>query len=363
MMSYKNWIYSFLLGCCLVQSNVFGNGDEIPCDPYCCLTDACAQLASACEELSGRYEENYNTTYLPVEKCCYWGILNVYAEYLWWRVFQDGLHYAVSGVQNNPPAAGKLYALDGDWDSGFRVGAGVFFPCNAWRLNLDWLSLRNSETDAISGQSIGLTLRATRGHPGDIDIITSAVADMDFKLDSIRLMLDIPIFTRTHVSLNPSIGIRNDSIRETFNIVYVGGESGTFTNKIRYCGTGPEIGLNASWYLLPCFSVCGNLGVSGLYGSCAIQQMTADTDGDEDSNFCHRIDKFQSTLSAKLGVQWEGTFFRQIYLRLNLGWETNIWFNFDTLYSFTSTGEEGNLVNVANDLRTSGITFRATLSF
>ncbi|MCH9627524.1 MAG: hypothetical protein S4CHLAM2_11650 [Chlamydiales bacterium] len=360
-MGYKKLVYGFLVSCCLIQPNLFGSGNEISCDPYCSLTNACEQLACACEELSGRYEENYNTTYLPMEKCCYWGVINFYAEYLWWKIHQEGLHYAVSGVQNNVPGEGRLFALEGDWDSGFRIGAGIFFPCNSWRLNLDWLSLRNEDMDAV--QPSGLVLRATRGHPGDIDVITSAVADMTFKLDSIRLSLDIPIFTRTHVAITPSIGLRNDSIRETFEIVYTGTESGRFRNSIQYCGLGPQVGLNAAWYLLPCFAVCGDLGVAGLYGSCDIHQQTADNDTDEDSNFRYRPERLQSTFNSTLGVQWEGSFFRNIYLRLKLGWETNIWFNFNTLYSFTSIGEEGNLVNVANDLRTSGITFRGTLSF
>ncbi len=336
--------------------------DEIAdCDPYGSLTSACEQLASACEELSGRYEEECNPIYMPVEKMCYWGVLNFYGEYLWWKVHQEGLHFAVTGVLNNT-VEGKLFALNGEWSSGFRVGAGIFFPINTWRINLDWLQMHTSEERGVVNPGGALPLRTTR-LIGDTDTITSAIADWRFKLDSIRLTLEVPLFMRTHVSIIPSIGVRNDYIRETFRADYSGAEPGFYETRTQYNGLGPEIAVNASWYLLPCFSIFGNLRTSGMYGSLETHQIVFDTDTNEDVAFRYDFDRLQTTLGSTVGVQWEGSFFRNIFLRLSLGWETNIWFNFNTLYQTISTVSEGTLVNISDNLSTSGVTFRGTLSF
>lgn len=354
-MNFSKQLYLFLTICFIFQPLAYGE----PNRPQSGTARACKHLSIACKELEGLYDECYNSDYLPVEKICCWKMINFYAEYLWWRIFQDKLHYAITGVDSSLDAAGELFALEGTWDSGFRIGSEICFPFNGWKLFFDWTRFRNHDRDDVF--DTGLTLRATRGTPDGIDVIDSAESDFRFKLDSFRLALQLPLFTRTHVAVQPIAGIRADRISEDFLIIYRDNE-GIIDNTFQYWGIGPEVGLDTIWYLLPCFALYGRATVAGLYGNFDMHQEQFDSEGDE-VNVRSQFDRMQSTLSATLGVQWEGLCFRNILLSLKLGWETNIWFSLNSILSFSDAGTEGTLVNSSADLRTSGLTLRAKISF
>ena len=340
---------------CVFQTMIYGGSQP--------LVNACEHLSYACQELANACEEEYNPLYLPIEKCCCWGTLNFYSEYLWWRVFQNGLHYAVTGVEDNVPAPGKLFAFNGDWDTGFCVGGEIVFPNNAWKVTLNWLRFRNKDNQAVIED--GLVLRATRGEPGGIDTLLAAMAQFQFKLDTLRLSLQTPLFTRAHVVIKPMVGIRTDWISENFGVVYeaTGTNDGTFNNTFQYWGIGPEGGVEANWYLLPCFSVYGQTAIAGLYGKYNVHQEQFASGRGEDINVRINNDRLQTTLATIVGVQWEGCFFRNIFLALRLGWETHFWVNLNTTLLYTDARQEGSLVDTSDDLRTSGVTLRAAVAF
>lgn len=355
-MTFSKWLFLSLITCSAFQPFIYGAS----CDPQSSIAKANEHIAAACEELENLYDGHCQPVYLPKDKCCCWGKINFYAESLWWRIFQDGLHYAISGVDSDVSGEGKLFALDGEWDTGFRIGAGIFFPCNAWKLTFDWMRFRNEERDGVIEGA--LTLRATRGGPGGINTITTAEADLQFKLDSLRLTLQMPLFSRRHIVIKPLVRIRGDWITENFHILY-DSIAGTIDNRLKYWGIGPEGGLEAVWYLLPCFGVYGQATVAGLYGHFDIHQTQFDDGSGEEVNTQNQLNKMQSSLSATLGVQWEGVFFNRVFLSLKAGWETNVWFNINSTLVFTDSSTEGSLVNTIADLRTSGLTLRATLAY
>lgn len=353
-MRLSKWYVAFLMICFVNHNTAHSQCSDT-------IASACQHIAAACEELAGICEEDCNDSYIPLEGRFCWGDISFYAEYIWWHIYQQQLHFAVTGVQNVPPCEGELFALNGDWGSGFRIGAGIIFPFNSWKLTLDWLCLRNEEEKGVSAGS-GLILRATRGLPMGVDSVAAAFATFDFKLDMIQLLVQVPLFTRLHLALKPLAGIRADRISEDFGIVYTS-TNAIFNNQLSWWGIGPEAGLETAWYFFPTFALFGKATVAGLYGNYEIHQIGMDSTGNEDVNIGNRFDNFLSTFSAILGVQWDGVFFRDIYISLKLGWETNVWFNLNSVYTFTDPTIEGSLVDSRGDLRTNGLTFYGSIAF
>lgn len=329
--------------------------------------NVCAHLSAACQELAGCCEEDENCVYLPIEKCCHWGSLTVYGEYLYWKVFQDDLHFAIDGVNPGNTAQGRIYQHNGEWESGFRVGASIFFPCSAWRLGGDWLRLRSHQEEVALDPLAPLNLRATRGTPDGLDELDSASSEFQLDLDSYRVTLQVPLFTRTHVSLEPIVALRGDMIEEQFSIDYdgTGTAVGTYSNKINYWGVGPEVGLEMKWYLLPCFSLFGRSSIAGIYGPCEVEQIQFSTGTltSDDLNVKNRFDRLQPIYGATIGLQWEGIFFRCLFMTLRFAWETQVWEEFNTTYQFFNTTQEGAMIETEGDLYTTGITARLGLSF
>lgn len=323
----------------------------------CRVESMCAHLQAVRDELHACCDES---AVVSQQRCDCWGSLEVYGEYVWWKVFQDDLHYAISGVQNNVPSAGNLNRFDGQWESGFRVGASMILPCYAWRLGGEWLRLRSNASDhVVEGD---LVLRATRGQPMNVDVIDQALASFDLKLDTVRLNVEMPLCQNACVVLTPIVGLRADFISEDFAITYVTPDA-TFDNRMQYWGVGPEVGLDLSWYVLPCFSFFGRPSVGTLYGSCGIHQEQFRAGANEDVNVRSRMDRLQPVFATTIGMQWEKLVCKCLHINLGLAWESNVWIDLNTTLLYFHQGIEGALTETEGNLYTSGITARAGLAF
>ncbi len=345
---------ALFFGCCLSLS--------ASSDP---VVNAYEDLAQAARQVALCREEALNPHHLSTsieEPAC--GQLYAWGEFLLWRYHQDGLHFAVTGVET--ANRGKLYALDGDWESGFRVGVGYHFPCSYWDLSLSWLYFTMDDSQ-LATPSPGLTLWATRSLPSGPDDLLAASAQWHGRINSIALELAVPFYTRTCFALRPTVGVRGDWITQSFDIFYsgIGAPTTTFiTNKTHMWGIGPEGGVRGDWYATNCFSFFGEGSFAYLFGRLQQHQVTnvvgsAAASNNVDNDFLDTTPVF----NFKAGVEYSGWTINRFYIDLSLAWENMIWVDVARDFQYVDATLEGNLVQNDYNLTTSGVTFRARIGF
>ncbi len=327
-------------------------------------TSAYEDLARAADRLVKAREEALNPEYIPVcPRAYHCGQLYVWGEYLSWRLHEDGLHFAVSGVETS--IRGELYALDGNWESGFRVGCGYQFPGNFWEASLSWLCIKMSDSKSVTPPA-GLELWATRSLPSGPDDLDLARGDFDGKINSIDFELAAPFYTRSCFSIAPYLGVRGDWIGKDFTIFYAGQGGGNvnFFDKLQMWGVGPQGGVKSNWYFTDNFSLFGKAGFAYLLGQFDEHQVSANSTGGGDSNNVD-YEFFGTTpvLNYLLGIEYSGCQFMCLSLDFWLGWESTIWFDVARTFQYLDPTLEGNLVQEDYNLTASGLSFRLQVGF
>jgi len=288
-----------------------------------------------------------------------------YGEYLYWLAEQESLHFAIDGIQEE--GMGQLYAIEGTWDSGFRVGAGIVLPCQCQELTFDWTRFRTGDSEFVLED--GLDLFPTRGNPGGPGNIIDASAEWQLEIDSLRLRWAIPLSVHSCLLLQPYLAVRSDLIHQHFHVHYeVGGANDNCINiNSRFWGVGPEIGFESRWFLYKrCFSLFADASYSLLRGCQDLQELhDRITSSNNDVHVEYSILKLQSVVSLQLGLRWQGciNIRCQLPISVQAGWESNIWFDQSGMLAFTDRARDGSVVFPNSSLKTSGLTLRASIAY
>lgn len=269
------------------------------------------------------------------EKCT----ISFNAELLYWRPELCGLESAfgdttiATTVNQNAITTTTVKESDKEpdfkWNTGFRVGADVAFNC--FDVELTWTRFDGHAKFSEDSQ---------HGH-------------WNIKYDVVDLTLGRGFCATSCFYLKPFIGLRSAQIHhrlkshlETLFTSSLIGNNTVVTDKDDkedFWGIGPQIGLNADWYLGCNFSLYGSFAVVTYYGDVKSKNFDTDTftrtvsvcDGKKKHCFNN------IATDAAIGIRWDSssTCFCgcDVNFMLKLGLEQH------RIYDFSELGSDGNL--------------------
>lgn len=295
-----------------------------------CMFMATAQLNGA----------DYDSTSCEAD-CCDNQVcgLSFNAELLYWRPELCGLEGAFGNTtiatSVNPSAITTTTVTESDkepdtrWNTGFRVGADLAYNC--FDLELDWTH--------FNGQS-----KFCEDIQNGRWKIKYEVLDLTLG----RTFCVVPCFY-----VQPFIGMRaawiHQSLKSHLRTLFTSsliGDNTVFTDKDdkeRFWGIGPQIGIEADWYLGCNFSLYGSFAVVTYYGDVRSKNFNVDTFTNTIS-VCNGKRKHcfnNIATDAAIGIRWDASTFCicgcELDLMLNLGLEQH------RIYDFSELGSDGNL--------------------
>lgn len=363
--------------------------------------------------------------YVP-DNCCQpcWG-LEVYGDYLYWKVTEDQLQYAAqvgAAAFTTPDTTGGALAVidlfaahasvnlvepDFDYNSGFRVGLAYNFGCcSNWSINAEYTRLHFTRNSSVAGTFGGaetgtgasgvefvypvlmpaasIVAGITSG--GDSIFPLAAANEFRFRYDTVDLQLGVTKNCGCF-SARPYIGGKGAWIRQNHDTAYLGlfgfesePTETTFpifaavARKNDFKAGGLEIGVDSA------LKFWGNLAlVSGFQGALlygrfdttsteAIVITTANPAVDfasvsVDLQRYKRNNRLRPMVDAYIGLGWDTCFCGKWLFNIGAAWELQYWWN---QWQATSTIEEV-VFNFGNapqgDLMLQGLTVFASITF
>ena len=186
----------------------------------------------------------------------------VSGDLLIWNVCEDGFSCEFgsttikTSIVNSKPTTAISQSdkdIDFEWGLGFRVGAGVDWPCSGWDFAVYWTHY-NGDGDGRDGHN----------H-----------ADWWLHFNVYDAVFGRKFWVGSCVDLRPFTGLRYAQIKQGLrtsletDIIAATGSSVAFSSikdKQKLWALGPELGLEANFYFAHRWSIYGNIAGAALYG-------------------------------------------------------------------------------------------------
>ena len=301
-----------------------------------------------------------------------WGVFYVTGDALYWKMFEGGTEYVYTDINREIalPAlqlvSGKSKQIDFNWNWGYRVGAAYVFPSNCWGLYLNYTSVRNKGSSAVTrspgGNLIPLYLTYTLPQANE--------AQSHWKIDfsSLDLELGRSFFLSQYLNVRTHIGLKGARINQNVNAHYVDIEDeldSTVTVKNDFQGVGLRAGFDSQWFLKGHFSLFLDASASILWGRFHVRYIenaifpAFPALGDLNDHIRFMVPAAQ----GMLGFGWETSINSRYYLAFKAGYETQYWWRQNQI-----PHDEGTIVfpygkRIADDLSMHGLTLKAELDF
>lgn len=297
------------------------------------------------------------------------GCWEVYGDFLWLHPRDGEVPYAVpiDGAIVPPPAipvqVGPTAVVDGDYDIGFRLGAGYQWDeCTTIRASYTWFE---SNADHETETAAPNVIRSLVTHPGAAAAPTdflraSAGHDIDFQFVDLDYSAIFSCSER-HV-LSYVLGARYAHLNQNFASRYVNGGVETVTNDITFDGGGIRLGLEAERYG-PCGSGLMIYGrgfasfVAGDFQGRYAMGTGADPSVAETTWEAGRI---VPILDLEAGVGWTS---RRGHVRVSAGYMISAWLNAVQTAEFIEGVRENNMLGLGDGLTFDGLVARGEIRF
>jgi hypothetical protein len=278
-------------------------------------------------------------------------------DFLYWRA--DNTNYVVAFECDNysdyiiyatVPVTGRLVRMGTKWDPGFRIGAGWNSDFDRWDLFADWTWYRNNcskhvSTDVASNVGIFPQWPVREDAQGFTDVKGS------WKMlhNCFDLELGRAFYITKALSLRPHWGLRGGWINQKFATtlngplapvpdingkIYLNSTSWNTNAKHNFWGIGPRLGIHSQWHIAESdWSILGKASTALLLGKTKMnvrgQYFVPGNSNVHVVDYCsENYSQLVPNLQIYLGLDW-GTclYCNQYYLGINLGWETNVYWN------------------------------------
>jgi hypothetical protein len=335
------------------------------------------------------------------DPCCPSPARSFYGEvdYIYWGVQQDGLRFShprsgccveQDGCCDDSCGSGCCNNHDLNWNSGFKIGAGMANPCCDWEMFVQYTYYRANPSKCVRGDLVGQWGFDNGFNPTD-RVIVGANSGWNFRFNNIDALITNEFCVNNCFSFRPSFGLKGAWLRHKYDIGYAfaqvaefGSATGRYVcHKQDFWGLGPKFGVTANASLFDCFSIYGNLGLSTLWGSYRLNRndytvnptlapradavVVADNcSNDNCGNGFNRTpdnclrdckNRVQSVLETSIGVRWDTELCCGDYgFYVNLAWEQQVWFNHNHFIDLNVNSNHG-------DLTLQGVTVGAGFSF
>jgi hypothetical protein len=279
-------------------------------------------------------------------------------EYLLLAPRRPAQTFAIVGSNPNWGPIGIIRSVDGNYDSGFRVGAGWRFveeECDV----MARYTYYHTAADDIAGAPPGGKVFATLTHPSTVMEVQSAVARNSVNFNLFDLEIGRRFDLGETLDLRVFAGPRYANVDQKLTVQYAGGD--VITDDVHHClcfdGAGLRAGGETHWRILQHLGVYLRGSASLLTGRfCALRTETANGFAivDISENYTRVIPMFD------LGV---GLSFQKGNWRVSAGYEFMNWFNMVDGTDFVDDAHPAKLIRPVGSLGFDGVVFRAEVSF
>ncbi len=373
--------------------------------------DTCADWNPCCFD----YGLNPPATCPSCSDCNWYGEIS----YLYWKPYIENAHAAevvstdrivASSDQPNATLGGATRTENKDfkfdWDSGFRVGLGIGFPCDKWGIAVNWTHYRTDASYSDRGNSTitsdgnnTLITNAKIPLPGfyndqsiRVGAITQQSSELDSDWDFQFNVVDLDLFRNYYVgcslAIKPYVGLRALFLKSQIDSFaqYEGSSDEAFLGNLKiaqhlrsdFKGVGLKGGVDSFYELMCGLGIYGDIGAAVIYGNYDLKHRALTIAGpisDQDNQtyvaenelpFCY--DTLRLMTDLKIGLEWRETFnCNQNMVIIKAGWEHHLLVNgsqFQTLESSGGTpGVPPPAKQTGGDLSLYGFVFSIGVSF
>ena len=306
----------------------------------------------------------------------------VTAQFIWWKVFQEGLNYALTGIRANPgttlSGTGTEHTPDFGWEPGFKVGLGVNLPHDGWDIyaQYTWIQSHHNDdraTSADANMQEGFLLGALTTSANLIRNITEARTHWDLNFNVLDLEFGRNFYVSEFLTLRPFGGLKftwqDQDWDSSFTAEEVGvdniqpGTSGFVRSKQDHdtWGVGIRTGLNGSWFFTKNWSLFANTALSAMWTDYDIDRKdsfhpNSVSNGTTALNVHRDEHSIRAVTEFQLGLKGEWWFSNDDYhLAVSAAYEQQVWINYGS-YIFVINDAD-------NDLSFHGLTVKARFDF
>jgi len=217
------------------------------------------------------------------------------ASYLYWSADEDALEFAMSGIAPTPTTAiteqGKVYVPRHKWDSGFKVGIGLFTPWDGWDLFADYTRFLTSRQRTAFSRTPG-TLRKIWQTTVNFTNINQGAASWNLNFNNVDLALGRSYYISTQFSVHPFVGLKGAWQNQGYNVNYDGSPSQTPTptpqstnmdQKQQMWAIGVLVGADMYWRFWKPFSLFGKVAASILSEEFRVRRVDTNFQNETDS--------------------------------------------------------------------------------
>lgn len=324
---------------------------------------------------------------------------NVFTEIdgFYWFTKEDNLDYAIKDQNpfnasttfnplfpfgNSPSNNAKVINVQGSWDFGFRAKIGAFF-CDKFDLQLIWTRFHTDVHSHVSTNS-NQRLFTTWIYPNtDSDPAGSFVnsfgeaaaanAKWTMHEDLIDLEWGRDSWVGKCLSIRPYVGLRSCWLKQNLNLNYLnipgitnldiaGLAQISIHTKNNFWGIGPRGGLNSFWKFNDSWGIYGDISTSLIWGYFNVRMKEQDFPDalPVRADIARVFSAQKANLEFRVGIEWNHTFCERYRLLLALGWDEQIWFKQNQL--FTVFSNESVIIK-NGDLMFSGVTLSGRWDF
>ncbi|MBS0652463.1 MAG: hypothetical protein JSR39_02935 [Verrucomicrobia bacterium] len=277
--------------------------------------------------------------------------LFITADYLLWKATEQNLNFASDVLDTlaigEMSPKGKLFNVEFNWQSGFRVGLGYNLGHDQWDTDLTWTWFMDHGSG--NAESSANQIFSTIASPIFNALISAkkAKSDLELHLNLLDWELGREFYTGKWLTVRPFGGLRTGWVNQNWKTEYF--DPGSFRSvplkkfqvdlKQEFWGIGLRGGLDTEWSLISGLSIYGNGAVSLLYGFFRDARLEKSTSmaGIKGRNLFGVSSKRceQAIAELQLGLRWDQMFSHdRFHLRIQTGWEHMVFFDHNHLFFY-----------------------------
>lgn len=273
----------------------------------------------------------------------------VFADFIYWKVWQGGMAYASTGFgdQNNLITdRGRIFEPDFQGEPGFRIGVGVNLAHDGWDLLLQYTWIHSGIEDRVSRDinDEQVQLLWPFAPVNFFSGFHAARADWDIHMNVLDLEWGRSYYVSRFSTLRPFFGLKGLRSDQDYKVRYWSTDSvETMDATMDVWGFGIRVGLDTAWYFAQNWAFYGDMALSAAWTRFDSKRKDH---VDEAVVLNSRYKQYGMTpiLELQAGLRWEMWFSDDNYhTAIQVGWEEQVWWDFNRLIDLASRGPLGNL--------------------
>ncbi|MCB1110824.1 MAG: MOMP family protein, partial [Chlamydiia bacterium] len=316
---------------------------------------ACCSATLAYADPQGQYGSNYSPPPQKVEpppitppagpKTAWVADPFFTVDFIYWTARQEGLAYAIEGVDFNATGIntdrGPIHEPDFEFDPGFKVGTGVTMQHDNWDVYANYTWLHTTATDKVTDVNgflptlpnfLFIFFNVTNLPPPITGDLIEGKTSWTLHFNTVDLELGRNYYISRFLTLRPHVGLKGtwqDQDSRTSYRLSDGNAISIHNHQDSY-GVGIRAGLNTCWYFIKSFGLYGDFALTGLWnGFTNFRNDKRHTPNDAVQPF---FETHQTTHSVKpvielgIGLRYEYLFNQDNYrFLIQAGWEEQLW--------------------------------------